>query len=359
MFDKTKVEAMVGVVGIKNPNNPTYAIIDAPNQLSSSGYFVTDIAHVKIPFFKDAQDFEAITDEDFNELLRDVQKSAIVDVCNMVFANNEDFQDRNLFYTNPTNNIEAEVLTDGFVGYEINVKKEKNFAFKITRVILDFKDTFPNDIVLQLYNTGAPAPIESKTISIAQQNQVEQLDWTVDNSSTTYKGDYYLGYIKSATTPVPFKRDYQNSNTISSIEGLSITPMQVKGHSANVLFDLNDTEGLSENIGINPDILCYDDYTDFILRNETLFAPAINLKMAILMLNTSISSIRVNRNQAISAADTERMIQTLDGVEIRGGTTKSPSLRTQLATQITNIQAEVDKLKKGYFGGRIMVSTRS
>jgi len=356
MFDKTKVEAMVGIVGIKQPLNPTYAIIDAPNLLSSSGYFVTDIAHVKIEFFKDSQDFEAIDDTDFNDLLRGVQKSAITDVCNLVF-NTPDFQDRNLFYTNPSNNVDAEILIDGFVGYEIKVKKEKNFAFKITRVILDFKDNF-GDIVLQLYNTGDPNPLQEKTITITEQHQVEALDWVIDNSGDTYKGDYYLGYIKSGTTPTPFKRDYNNSDTISKITGLSIWPMEVQGHSGSILFDLNATEGLSENIGINPDILCYDDYTDFILRNRTLFAPAINLKMAILMLNTSTSSLRVNRLQAISSQDTERMLQTLNGVDIGNGKLRVKSLHSQLNSAIETIQTEVSKLQLGFNGGRIMVATR-
>lgn len=359
MFDKTKVEALLGVVGVENPADPDYAIVDAPNQLSTSGYLVTDIPHVKVQFFKDSQDFEAITDEQFNDLLREVQKRAIVAVCNMVFIDKEDFQDRNLFYTNPTNNIEPETLTDGFVNFKIRVKKAKNFAFKIDRVILDFESNFPNDIVLQLYNTGDPEPIQEKTITITEQHQVEPLDWAVDNSGDTYKGDYYLGYVKSATTPTPFKRDYQNSDTISKIEGLTIEPMQVKGHSTSVLFDLNALEGLSENIGINPDILCYDDYTDFILRNKTLFAPAINLKMGIEMLNTSTSSLRVNRLQAISSADTERMLQTLNGFSIDQGKLKGRSLASQLNSAIGTIQLEIEKLQKGFFGGRIMVGTRS
>lgn len=358
MFDKTKVEAMVGVVGIKNPNNPTYAIIDTANQASTSGYLVTDIPNVKVEFFKDAQDYEAITDEDFNDLLRDVQKSAIVDVCNMVFIDKEDFQDRNLFYTNPSNNVEAETLTDGFVGYELIVKKEKNFAFKITRVILDFQSNFDNDIILQLYNTGDPNPIQSKTITISEQHQVEQLDWVIDNSGDTYKGDYYLGYIKSSGTPIPFKRNYQGSDTISNIEGLTIDPIEVTGHSTNFLFDLNDIDGLAENIGINPDILCYDDYTDFILQNKSLFAPAIKLKMGILMLNTSTSSVRVNRKVSISSAETERMLQQLNGVELRGGSTRVISLHSQLNSAIEIIQLEIKKLQKGFHGGRIMVASR-
>ena len=356
MFDKTKVEAIVGIVGLRQPNNPAYAIVDAANLLSDSGYFVTDVEHVKVEFFKDAQDYEAITDDDFNDLLRQVQKTAIVDVCSLVF-NTQNFQDRNLLYTKPSNNIDAEILIDGFVGHEIQVKKEKNFAFEITRTILDFKDNFGN-ITLQLYNTGDPNPIESKTITITEQHQVEQLGWVVDNSGDTYKGDYYIGYIKSATTPVPFKRNYQNSNTISSIEGLTVSPMQVKAHTGNALFDLNKIEGLSENIGINLDILTYDDYTDFIIQNKRLLAPAINLKMAILMLQTATSSIRVNRNKDISSADTERMLHTLNGVDIGNGKLKVKSLHSQLVSSIATIQTEISKLQLSYNGGRIMVSTR-
>ena len=349
---------MVGIVGLRQPFNPTYAIIDAPNLLSDSGYFVTDIPHVKVEFFKEAQDYQGIGDTDFNDLLREVQKSAIVDVCNLVF-NKEDFQDRNLFYTNASNNVEAETLTDGFVGYELEVKKEKNFAFKITRVILDFESNFGNDIVLQLYNTGAPAPIETKTITITQQNQVEELNWVIDNTSTTYKGDYYLGYVKSATTPVPFKRNYHNSNIISNIEGLTIWPMQVQGHAANTLFDLNDAEGMSENTGINPDVLCYDDYTNFILQNKTLFAPAINLKMAILMLNTSTSSSRINGTQIIAENDVVRMLQTLNGIGDSDSKLRVKGLHSQLNSAIETIQTEVSKLQLGFNGGRIMVGTRS
>jgi len=356
MFDKVKVEAMVGIVGLRQPNDPVYAIIDAPNLLSSSGYFVTDIEHVKVQFFKDSQDFEAITDPQFNDLLRQVQKSAITDVCNLVF-NKEDFQDRNLVYTHANNNIEAEALTDGFVCFEILPKREKNFAFKIPRVILDFKDNF-GEIELQLYNTGDPDPIQSKTITITQQHQTEVLDWVVDNSGDTYKGDYYLGYVKSSSTPTPFKRDYRHSDIISNITGLTIDTMQVVGHTGNTLFDLDSLEGLNENIGVNPDILVYTDYTDFILKNKTLLAPAINLKMAILMLNTSMSSLRINRNKSISSEDTQRILQGLNGASNESGTFRVKSLSSQLNSSIETIQTEISKLQLGFNGGRVMVRTR-
>ncbi len=357
MFNTTKVENdLVGIVGLRQPNNPDYAVLDAANIASRSGYFVTDITLAKVEFYKDSQDYEGISDVDFNTLLVELQKRAISSVCNLVFTQ-EDFQDRNLFYKNANNNVDAEVLDDGFVGWRIDVKKEKNVAFEITRVILDFQGNTPNDITLVLYNTGDPNPIQSKVITISEQHQVEELGWVVDNSGDTYKGDYYLGYNKTATTPIPFKRGYNNANVISSIEGLTITPTQVKGHATSTLFDLDDKEGLSENIGVNPDVLVYDDYTDFIKQNQRLFARGIQLDMGIKMLQQSLSSARVNRNERIGEQHAVRVLQTIDGVRTDSGKLTVIGLREQLNSELSSIRMEVTKLRKGYFGGRIMTST--
>jgi len=353
MFDKTIIDSTVGIVGLRQPLDPTYAIIDTDNLASRSGYFVTDLPLVKVQYFKDCQDFEDITDSDFNTLLKEKQKSSISSVCSMVFIE-ESFRDRNVFYANANNNTEAETLIDGFVGFKIEVNKKKNIAFEITRVILDFQGNFGN-IELQLYNTGDPNPIQTQTITITEQHQVVSLNWVVNNSGDTYKGDYYLGYVKSSSTPIPFKRNYNNSNVISNITDIDITPMQVKGHSGNVLFNLDNNDGLSENIGINPDVLVYDDYTDFILQNQRLFGRAVQLEMGISILSESMSSLRVNRNQRISDGEVLRMLQTLDGID--KDNVKVVGLRDQLIGAISSIKLEIDKLRKGYFGGKIKVAT--
>lgn len=357
MFDTTKVEtALVGIVGVNQPLNPEYAIIDATNLASTSGYFVTDIPMAKIEYFKDSQDYEGITDSEFNDLLRAVQKNAITSVCNQVFTT-EDFRYRGVLYRNATNNVNPEPLVDGFVGWRIEVTRENNVAFEITRVILDFESNYPNDIVLQLYNTGDPNPIHEQTISITEQHQEEVLNWVVDNSGDTYKGDYYLGYVKSASTPVPFKRDYDNSNVLSQVGGLRICETQIKGHTGSVLFDLDLEEGLSKNIGVNPDITVYDDYTDFIKQNKRLFGRAIQLDMAIKMMNTTTASLRVNKNKRISDSVIVRMIQDINGVDADSGKLKILGLRAQLMSEIVTIKKEIEKLRKGYFGGPIMVTT--
>lgn len=356
MFDKTKVEtALLGIVGLRQPNNPDYAVIDTANLTSTSGYFTTDLSMAKIEFFKDSQDYEAISDPDFNELLRTTQKSAITSVCNQVFQT-EDFRDRNVFYRHANNNVDPETLNDGFVGWQIEVTKEKNVAFEITRVILDFESNF-NDITLQLFNSGDPNPIQSQDITITEQHQEEVLNWVIDNSGDTYKGEFYLGYVKSATTPIPFKRNYNNANIISNIGGIRITSIEVTGHTGALLFDLDDTDGLSENIGINPDMLVRDDYTDFIKQNKSLFGRAIQIDMAIKMMNVISSSLRVNKHERMAAAKV-RIVQDIGGIDADNGKLKILGLADQLLGEISMIKKEIEKLRLGYFGGRIKVATK-
>lgn len=356
MFDKANVEnSLFGIVGSRQPNDPAYAVLDSGNLTSRSNYFVTDLPLAKIQFYKDSQDYEAITDANFNILLSNLQKSAITSVCNQVFIT-EDFQDRNLFYKNANNNVDAEILVDGFVGFRIQVANEKNLAFEIKRVILDFKSNF-GDVTLMLFNTGDPNPIETKTITITEQHQVEDLNWVIDNSGDTYKGDYYLGYNKTALTPIPFTRAYNDSNILSPITGLNVTEVQFVGHATALLFDLEDEEGLSENIGINPDVLTYDDYGDFIKTNQRLFARAIQLQMGIMMINVSTSSLRSNRNQRIGEEVIIRMIQTLDGVDAESGKLKIVGLRSQLTGEIKQLKKQIEKLIIGYLGGRILIET--
>ena len=83
MFDKKIIENLYGIVGLEQDFNPTYAIVDANNLQSRSGYRANGGGNpfVKIQYIKECQDYAQITDLEFNELLARVQKSAIVEVC--------------------------------------------------------------------------------------------------------------------------------------------------------------------------------------------------------------------------------------------------------------------------------------
>jgi hypothetical protein len=348
MFSKKTAESkLYGIIGFNQPFDPAFAIVDAANEISRSGYFVDDNAYVKVEYLKDTQDFLTITDEQFNTYLKRLQQSAIAAVCNQVF-NRYSYLDRNLLYKNAMNKVNTETLSNGFVGYKIQVSDEKNIAFEIKRVLLNFSGT--GNIELFLFNSNKSTPLFSKVITIASDHQEEVLDWMVDNTGDTYKGKYYLGYNTTGLSVTPYKRDYESSDIKSVLTYLDIERQQVTGHNVNTLFDQTLLQGLSQNIGINPDITVYEDYTDLIVQNENLFGYAIYLQMAILCIQNTMVNIRSNRTQRLTNSDISRMLLELEGQSEGDGVVKITGIKPLLSVEIAKIKHEIDKLNKGYFG---------
>jgi hypothetical protein len=350
MFIANKIaDGLLGIVGFRQSYNPAYAVLDAENTASSSGLYVNDNPYAKIEFIKDTQDYKDIEFEDFNKMLKDIQKSSIVSVCNQVF-NDYDFIDRNVIYKNASNKTNTEILPNGFVGYKIEVSNAKNTAFSINRVILDFSGT--GEIELLLFNTGKKGAIESKIINIISDNQVEELNWTLDNTGTTYKGDYYIGYNTDSITISPYKREFNNANIMSSFKELCIEKVLISNHTGNQLFDLTLINGLSQDTGLNLDISIYDDYTDFILNNKMLFAKAISLEFTIRCLQMYVSSIRSNSNERKSQELYQKIMMEIEGTKSSDSLISVSGLREQVLGEISQLKQEVKKLKTGFSKSR-------
>jgi hypothetical protein len=354
MFNVSKIRTnLYGVVGFRQPLNPNYAKLDAPNQASSSGLFVTDNPYAKIEYLYDNVDYKGLSDAQFNTLLKQMQEESITNISARVF-NEADFIDRNLLYQFAQNKVNIDTLPNGFIGYKICVANEKNVAFKISRVLLDFDLTGTFDLML-FNSANIAAPLFTKPINITTSHQEEVLDWVVDNSGKTYKGDYYLGYISDGSVK-PFKRDYENSDIPSNITYLDIEKISVAGHTGSTLFDLDSTESIDEATGLNPDITVYYDYTDLIIQNKMLFAEAINLDLQINVLSQYLSSLRSNRNERESERVSLRVIQEIEGQEGEG-LVKITGLRPQLNRSISRIADEIQKIKRGYFGDWAKIDT--
>ena len=355
MIQVSKIQnALIGIVGFNQPYNPSYAIVDADNLLSESGYFVTDNPYAKIEYIKDNQDYLKITDTDFNLLLNDIKKRSISNVCNQVFSD-YDFIDRSLLFKNASNKTVLEVLPIGFVGYRIKVTSEKNIAFKISRVLLDFDGA--GTFTLLVFNSSKKEPIYTQEVTITTDHQEVVLNWTLDNSNDTYKGDYYIGYLTDSLTVTPFKREFEDANILTSPTNLYIERIKVVNHNTDTLFDLQDIDGLSEDSGLNFDISVYEDYTDFIINNKMLFARAIQLDCIISCVQLYISSLRNNANQTQSNLLYQKIMMELEGSDA-SSPIKVKGLRNQLLGEITSIKAEISKMQKGFVKqGLIMQST--
>jgi len=346
MFVKQKIETgLFGSVGFRQPIDPSYPILDSGNIESRSGYYVNDNPFASVENLKDTQDYKDADDSQFNTYLSNIQTSSIANVCNQVF-NDYDFIDSQVLYKNAMNKVNVETLPDGFVGYKIRITDEKSVAFKISKVFLDFQGT--GDVELLLFNSNKLTPLFSETITISSDHQVEELNWVIDDSNDTYKGEYYLGYNTQGLTVSPFKRDYNNSDIMSSVTHLGIEKISVPNHNTNTLFDLTKQSGLSQTTGINPYIQVYDDFTDVIIQNQNLFSRAIYLDMCVSAITRCINSKRSNYNERNADRDLKRMIAEVEGLNTEGGF-KIKGLKPQLKYEISQIREELKKLKEGFF----------
>ena len=63
-----------------------------------------------------------------------------------------------------------------------------------------------------LWNTAKLEVLQSKEITITTDHQEEVIDWVLDNSSDTYKGDYYIGYLTTDLTYEAVARKFEITN---------------------------------------------------------------------------------------------------------------------------------------------------
>jgi len=341
-----------GLVGFRQPFNPTFAILDTANTTSRSGLFVNDNEFVNVEILKDSQDYEGISNTDFNTYLQNKQKTAISNVVSEVF-NKPSFIDRGLMYKYAMNKVNTVNLPNGFVGYKLNLSCESNLSLHIKRVLLEFSGT--GNIKLLLFHTSKLAPIQTKVVNVTSELQEVVLDWVVDNTDGIYGGDYYIGYLTGGLTVTPYKRDYQNSNVISSFKYLYIEPVLIPNHTTEVLFNLTNYEGFAEYTGMNIDFTVNHDYTDLVINNEFLFSKAVMYMMQILCLQVSISSYRRNRNELLGESMVSKLLVEIEGAN--DGVMNKKGIKEMFYSSITKIKAEVERLQNGYFGIGLMIDT--
>jgi hypothetical protein len=359
MFDVTKaISKLERLVGWKQPTNFPFELTSAL-KASTSGRFVTDNDFVKLGFIKDTQENPSITEANFNLLLEDFTRRGIVDLLDKVF-DEPDFLDRQLLFKNTNNKVETEPFptTDGFVGYQLEPPHYRtNYAFEISRVILEFRN-FPNDIKLLLYNSAKDTAIkESEVITVTSENQVVELGWILDDTEGLYRGEYFLGYRTADTELQPIKREFESADIASHVRGLYIHPIYSPQPSTN-LFDLENIDNVEETWGLNIDLSVYKDYTDLIMQNSRIFSAALQKSIQVNVMESYLSTTRSNRDQRIADDMLRKVLVELNGISTQSYS--SQGLKNALESEITNMKQEVRKLIDGYSNrNKVQVVTRS
>jgi hypothetical protein len=347
--------SIYGIVGWRQPDNPDYAIVDSDNLLSGSGYYFTDNPFVKIEYLKDTMDYAEASDAEFNTYLDRLQNTAIANVMNRVF-NEADHHEQGVCYPYANNKISTLDLTaNTFLGYRIWSPLQKNTVVEISKVFLEFEGT--GTIKILLFNSAKKAPIQSKEVSLSDDFIKEvALNWKLDNTSGFYKGEYYLGYLADTAISAglkPYKRDFDNALLPGCFKDTYFELISAPNVTAEELFDISNLDGLDDPSGLNPYFVVYDDFSDYAIQSKALFGRAIYLQGVINVIEGYFATERSNRGQRLTEQIIADALVQVEGSPENG----IVGLKTQLGTEIKQIQKEINKLKEGYLGGELQSYT--
>lgn len=331
--DKIQAE-LLGCVGFKNPTISGYHIVDEDNASSASGlYFGDSSSLVTIKNIKDCQEDANIGDEDFNLLLKDLQKSVALEVCNKIIEGKSDFiGSYNLFPFEKSfkNTIEPE---GKFVGFCIE-PSNTNVALSIPFVELSFnaEKTFN----VYLYHSNKPkAPIKTKEVTtVAGESVLFPLDWIIADDPAYKGGSFFLGYFENDLDGAKaYKRDYETSILGVYTPYFSIEPASLDCSGTTI--DITTEEEKSDTFGLSLIANVYNDYTELLLRNKNLLYQPIQLQMHEKVLNLIKYSPRSNVDQRIAK-------ESID-FELFGNST------LKIDGVISKLNRSIDQVKKAMF----------
>jgi hypothetical protein len=307
------ISALFGRVGFRQPIQPDYVdILDEENTTSRSGrHFEGFHAMVTIPNIKDVCNGDkAITDEQFNDYLKELQEDCILAVLDGIFDKPEVIEQRMEF----DRCDQRPVLMPNvgrFVGRQINIASDPRKSVRINAVTLFFNGDATFN--LYLFDNVKKAPIKTLVVTTQADNQVVVTpeDWLLSYMSNASKsGLYFLGYFQDdlggvqAYDEQPYSWSCGNCYGVRQIEA-NVVPSEVDFIRYNP-FITNRTQGL------NIEFSSLVDFTEVIIRSPQAFDKAIGLQMAAMVVERVVHGQRSNGTQRIAEATAGRLYNDLN-----------------------------------------------
>jgi len=325
MFNTADIRSkLYGVVGFKQPVDPSFQILTDANKQSSSGkYFQDYSAYVTVQNLKETQSYPEISDSNFNEWIASEIENAAVTVCQTVFEDDDLIENKLLYdYANVKTNL-LENQGD-FVGYEITTSKKKDIKAIINQIIAQFSGS--GTVKILLFHSGFNAPLKTLDITISNSDmKSEEVNWELPYANDIKGGRWYIGYLTDGLTVKAVNREWDLANIPNIFKRIDIEPIKVKGHNTETLFYLDDVEYASETFGLNFDISVYRDFTSLIKQNANKMADAIGYQFAVNMVSMMLTSPRNNRIERLNKGNllaelegtvaTERMPTSAQGIQ--------------------------------------------
>jgi hypothetical protein len=305
----TITTAYAGLVGFRQSDNPAVTPIPTGSSLltANSGHYVNDIPGIRTELYKVA------ATEDYANYATYLANAYTQEVLNCIdkFWNNK----KNKYGAREV--LENRVLNqfvgcyddtktfDGFAyGYKLKPYQGNVIKLEITKAALhlDTAATFN----IYIYNTLQKAPLEVKSITVTADTATSvDLSSAIAYSQVNGIGGGELllliyGYYDDGHTSVQlpagilgYSQAFQRESKYVNVEPVEINQQYWNWNGTTNKYDLPNLEGMSytcETRGINLRFTAQCDYTQILVDNKLLFAPAIQRAVAIRLLWDSVNS---------------------------------------------------------------------
>lgn len=268
--------------------------LNADNLTSlSKRYFQSFHAIVTPQNVYDVQENSEISDDEFNQLLTDLQTDAIMRCLTETFREVE-LLEQVLLYTR-TGMMDIPVTNTGyFAGYMINIAEQQAYSTQINFATL----YFDRDVTFNLYlfQDGIKTPLKTIEVScIAWERTVVEFDSLVLNFKTGRK--YYFGYFQADLGEArAIREQVETWARTLCFEAIAITAPPDEMFA----FNHNYKQYVSLPYGLNLEMISFRDHTQKILRKPNLFDEAVGLQMAMMVIEMILNSTRTNGNERIT-----------------------------------------------------------
>lgn len=324
--------SLYGLIGWRQSTVSGMPTVDAANLAASSGLMFQDFSPlVTIQNVYDCQEDPDATEDEFNTMLANLVKSAILKILNAVFTQN-DFIENKVLY--PYENEWTETITNdtSFVGFEFQMAKRKDYAWRINQVFTAFDAS--DTVKLLLFHSSRKTAIDSKEITVSELTE-DATDLSWDLSQFNYAGGkFYVGYLRSGLTAKAVNRNWDRANDDVKFKTLRIQPIRVPGWDAETLFDVDDIDYEDETFGLNFDITAWKDYTNVIVQNKDKFVNAIGYQVAADVLDLILKSVRSNRIERLTEG---QVLYELEGL-ISADVPRSVGIVKKLSNEIEDLK---------------------
>jgi len=280
-------DALYGRIGWEQSTKSGAPVVSTENKASVSGrYFQEFHPLVTVENIKASQENPDITDDQLNTLLESRVKSSITKSLVNVYEDTQ-MLEKVLLYERTGDNDILENNSDRFVGYEINVARDYSKKTQVVacELYFDTEVTFN----LYLFKDGVATPVKTQSVTTTA-GSIKRV--TLDDVYLGYEGvsKYYLGYFQN---DIGSAKAYKE-NVYSKEKTFCFSADSMYSERVGSNFNRDSISYPDQPIGLNLEIIAFNDITEIVLNNPSMFDNAIGYNVAIwaleLMLNNTRSS---------------------------------------------------------------------